>query len=114
VFFPFQFLSATEINDLIRFRFESDKPGRKIEIRGILLINTVDIHIPYGDRNFGKICSKYGFLTELTCETRFEIRQSKFDKLYPDEYNLQVMKVFFSKLSNPIKKVKSLTNQVVW
>jgi murein L,D-transpeptidase YcbB/YkuD len=107
--FCFQYLSATEISDQIRFRLESDEPGRKIKIRSTTLLSTANIQTFYGDRNFNQIWSKDGVLTELAYEMRFEIRQSKFDGLNPDEYNLQAIDVFFQTFESN-KKSKTINN----
>ena len=81
-FFYLQAGLSSTISDQIRFRLESDEPGKKIEIRGTFLQSKQEILTFYADRNFEEVWSENGFLNELAYEMRFEIIQSKFDEDY--------------------------------
>jgi len=107
-FFYLQAGLSSTISDQIRFRLESDEPGKKIEIRGTFLQSKQEILTFYADRNFEEVWSENGFLNELAYEMRFEIIQSKFDGLNPVDYNLEVLEVFFQTFES--NKKKSIEN----
>jgi hypothetical protein len=88
---------SSQITDQIRIRLESDQPGEKIEIRGTSLKSIDEIQRFYANRNFEEIWSKNGILTELAYEMRFEIYQSQFDGLNPEDYNIELIELFFLK-----------------
>ncbi|WP_296701558.1 L,D-transpeptidase family protein [Algoriphagus sp.] len=87
--------SESEVAELIRFRMESDVPGDNIEIRNVPLYSSDDILNFYNHRAFQQAWSKNGDLTELAYELRFEIKQSEFDGLNPQDYNLAIIESFF-------------------
>jgi murein L,D-transpeptidase YcbB/YkuD len=100
---------SSTISDQIRFRLESDEPGKKIEIRGTSLLSRDEIHTFYANRNFEEVWSENGILKELAYEMRFEILQSKFDGLNPSDYNLEILETFFQTFENN-KKNKTKNN----
>ncbi|MBN3583700.1 L,D-transpeptidase family protein [Algoriphagus aestuarii] len=87
--------SYDEVNELIRFRMESDEPKDKIEIRNVSLLTIEEIIRFYSNRAFEKAWSKNGYLTEEAYELRFEIKQAEFDGLIPEDYNLGMIESFF-------------------
>jgi murein L,D-transpeptidase YcbB/YkuD len=99
-FFYLQSGISSSISDQIRFRLESDEPGKKIEIRGNSLLSRDEIQTFYANRNFEEVWSENGILKELAYEMRFEIIQSKFDGLNPSDYNLDIMEFFFQTFEN--------------
>lgn len=90
-------LDTTKTSEIIRFRIETDTPGEKIKIRGTSLLTTDEIINFYTDRYFLEVWSQNGILTELAYELRFELKQSQFDGLNPEEYNLSVIESFFER-----------------
>jgi murein L,D-transpeptidase YcbB/YkuD len=84
------------LQDQIRLTLESIQPGRSISIRNQKLTASGDIFSFYSNREFREIWSSDGILTELAYELRFEIRQSKFDGLDPQEYHLGLIDTFFN------------------
>jgi len=90
-------LDTTNTADIIRFRIETDLPGEKIKIRGASLISADDIIDFYTERYFSEVWSKNGVLKELAYELRFEIKQSQFDGLNPEDYHLAIIESFFER-----------------
>ncbi|MEP1088857.1 MAG: L,D-transpeptidase family protein [Algoriphagus sp.] len=87
---------STDIRDNIRIRLEQDQPDIPLSVRGSELFAKTEIHQFYFDRQFAQIWSEAGRLTELAYELRFEIMQSKFDGLNPQDYHLELINVFFT------------------
>ncbi len=90
-------VDTTNTTDIIRFRIETDIPGEKINIRGTSLLTSDEIINFYTDRYFTEVWSKDGVLTELAYELKFEINQSRFDGLNPEDYNLAIIESFFER-----------------
>jgi murein L,D-transpeptidase YcbB/YkuD len=84
------------LQDQIRLKLESIQPGKPLSIRNQSLTASGDIYSFYSNREFRKIWSSDGILTELAYELRFEIRQSRFDGLDPQEYHLGLIDIFFN------------------
>lgn len=100
-FSPLFLLASTHgdqdpLQDQIRLKLESIQPGRLLSIRNQNLSASGDIFSFYSNREFREIWSSDGILTELAYELRFEIRQSKFDGLDPQEYHLGLVDTFFN------------------
>ncbi|MEN2283208.1 L,D-transpeptidase family protein [Algoriphagus sp. SE2] len=89
---------TSQTSEVIRFRIETDTPGERIKIRETSLLTTDEIINFYNDRDFSEVWSEEGNLTELAYELRFEIKQSQFDGLNPEDYNLDAIEPFFNKL----------------
>ncbi|WP_175454179.1 L,D-transpeptidase family protein [Algoriphagus alkaliphilus] len=100
-FSPLFLLASTHgdqdpLQDQIRLKLESIQPGRLLSIKNQNLSASGDIFSFYSNREFREIWSSDGILTELAYELRFEIRQSKFDGLDPQEYHLGLVDTFFN------------------
>jgi murein L,D-transpeptidase YcbB/YkuD len=87
--------SLDPVSNQLRTKLELKNPGEKILVMGKELKSGVMIHTFYADRNFEEIWSGDGILLELAYEMRFEIRQSKYDGLNPENYNLSLIESFF-------------------
>lgn len=104
---------SSQVTDQIRIRLESDQPGKQLEIQGASLKSSAELHRFYGNRQFEEVWSKDGVLTELAYAMRFEIYQSKFDGLNPNDYNIEALELFFSTFeSNKKKKEANNPGQV--
>jgi murein L,D-transpeptidase YcbB/YkuD len=87
--------SLDPVSNQLRTKLELKNPGEKILVRGKELKSGALIHTFYADRSFEEIWSEGGVLLELAYEMRFEIRQSKYDGLNPENYNLSLIESFF-------------------
>lgn len=83
------------VSDQIRAKLDYEIPGEGIVVAGKRLKSGASILAFYADRNFREIWSEEGILLELAYEMRHEIRQSKYDGLYPEDYNLSLIEAFF-------------------
>lgn len=118
-FSPLFLLASTHgdqdpLQDQIRLKLESIQPGRSLSIRNQKLSASGDIFSFYSNREFREIWSSDGILTELAYELRFEIRQSKFDGLDPQEYHLGLIDTFFNTFeANKKNKVSNDLGELV-
>lgn len=90
-----QSFGQSDVNNLLRTRLEVQQPGENIQVQGISLSTLDEIHSFYTKRNFQELWSKDGRLTELAYELRYEIRNSTYDGLRPEDYNLAGIEAFF-------------------
>ncbi|TDQ18324.1 murein L,D-transpeptidase YcbB/YkuD [Algoriphagus boseongensis] len=86
---------GSSVSDQLRLKLESENPQENILVAGKELQSGVDIHRFYADRNFQEVWSKDGILLEFAYEMRFEIKQSRFDGLNPEDYGLALIEAFF-------------------
>ena len=86
----------TDLQDNIRIRLEQDQPDIPLNVQNQELFAKGEIHKFYTSRFFEPAWIKNGVLTELAYELRFEILQSKFDGLTPEDYHLNLINAFFS------------------
>ncbi|MDP2041815.1 MAG: L,D-transpeptidase family protein [Algoriphagus sp.] len=118
-FSPLFLLASTHgdqdpLQDQIRLKLESIQPGRSLSVRNQNLSASGDIFSFYSNREFREIWSSDGILTELAYELRFEIRQSKFDGLDPQEYHLGLIDTFFNTFeANKKNKVSNDLGELV-
>ncbi|WP_425638094.1 L,D-transpeptidase family protein [Algoriphagus yeomjeoni] len=87
---------TTDLQDNIRIRLELDQPDVPLNVRQNELFAKGEIHQFYSNRLFSPAWIERGVLTELAYELRFEIMQSKFDGLNPEDYHLNLINVFFT------------------
>ncbi len=83
------------VSTLLRVRLEVQNPTEKPSISGEELESADLIHKFYTDRNFKTAWSQNGILLELAYEMRFEILQSKFDGLTPEDYYITLIEAYF-------------------
>ena len=92
----FCFAQNTDLQDNIRIKLELDQPDVPLSVRQNELFAKGEIHQFYTDRLFMPVWTENGLLTEFAYELRFEIIQSKFDGLNPEDYHLDLINMFFS------------------
>ncbi|GMQ31575.1 L,D-transpeptidase family protein [Algoriphagus confluentis] len=83
------------IQDQIRGILEYETPTDRLVISGRELKTSSWIHTFYVDRNFEEVWTKDGILLELAYEMRYEIRESKYDGLNPEDYDLAWIEAYF-------------------
>ena len=91
----FCFGQSTDLQDNIRIRLELDQPDVPLNVRQHELFAKGEIYQFYTNRLFNPVWTEKGVLTELAYELRFEINQSKFDGLNPQDYHLDLINQFF-------------------
>lgn len=84
-------------SDQLRTLLEQENPGGKLSILGATLNSMTEVHLLYGGRDFAEAWSENGVLLERAYEMRFEIKQSKFDGLNPNDYHLMQIESFFQR-----------------
>lgn len=92
--FAFQ-ATSDSVSTLLRTKLEVGSPMEKPRISGYELESGDLIHKFYADRNFKTVWSENGILLELAYEMRFEILQSKFDGLVPEDYHMTLIDAYF-------------------
>lgn len=91
----YSFGNQEDIADQIRFRFETDQPKERLEIREVPLASGDGLFPFYTAREFVPVWSENGILKEMAYELRFEIKQAKYDGLNPKDYHLDLFDAFF-------------------
>lgn len=92
----FAFQNAPDaISELLRTKLEGESPTEKLSVSGRELKSGNMIHGFYADRNFEAIWSQKEILSELAYEMRFEIRQTQYDGLQPEDYHLALIDAYF-------------------
>jgi L,D-transpeptidase YcbB len=91
------------IPSIIRGFLESTSPEERPEISGKELFSSVVIHRFYGERNFQPAWTQNAKLLEIAYEMRYEIVQSKFDGLVPDDYHLAIINSYFDRIESVSK-----------
>ncbi len=100
----FCFAQRTDLQDNIRIRLELDQPDIPLNVRQQELFAKGEIYQFYTNRLFHPVWTENGVLTELAYELRFEIIQSKFDGLSPQNYHLNLINVFFTQFESNKKQ----------
>ncbi|MDR7130870.1 murein L,D-transpeptidase YcbB/YkuD [Algoriphagus sp. 4150] len=104
----FCFAQSSGLSDNIRLRLELDQPDVPLNVRRHELFAKGEIHQFYTNRIFKPAWIQHGVLTELAYELRFEIIQSKFDGLNPQDYHLDLIDEFFTQFES--NKKQSIPN----
>lgn len=100
----FCFGQNRDLQDNIRIRLELDQPDVPLSVRQNELAAKGEIYKFYNNRLFEPAWIEKGVLSELAYELRFEIMQSKFDGLNPQDYHLDLINAFFSLFENNKKQ----------
>jgi L,D-transpeptidase YcbB len=81
---------------LIRSAIETQTPDERIKIAGTELFSSVVLHRFYQDRQFKPAWIENRRIPELGYEMRYELLQSKFDGLFPEDYHLNLIQTYFN------------------
>lgn len=106
VFFPAisqDLFEENGIPSIIRGFVESTSPEERPEIAGRELFSSVVIHRFYGERNFQPAWTQSSKLLEIAYEMRYEILQSKFDGLVPEDYHFAIINSYFDRIESVSK-----------
>ncbi|MFC5192830.1 murein L,D-transpeptidase [Algoriphagus aquatilis] len=91
---PFSF--AQGLSDQIRINLEKATQEKPHVLGGVFLKNVGEVYQFYAQRGFEPVWSREFVLTERAYEMRYEIRQSQFDGLKPEDYHLGVLEASFA------------------
>lgn len=101
--------NSMSVSDQLRAKLDYEGPGESIVVSGKGLKSGALILAFYADRNFREVWTEKGILLELAYEMRHEIRQSKYDGLNPEDYNLSLIEAYFKTFeSNKASQTKNL------
>ena len=92
---PFSF--AQGLSNQIRINLEKATQEKPHVLGGVFLKNVGEVYQFYAQRGFEPVWSREFILTERAYEMRYEIRQSQFDGLKPEDYHLGVLQASFAK-----------------
>ncbi|MCS5489780.1 L,D-transpeptidase family protein [Algoriphagus limi] len=93
--FFYQFSFSQDLSELLKSRLENTGGKSVLELRGREIQNHNSILEFYGSRNFESLWIDSNELSELAYELRYEIEQSKFDGLNPQDYHFALIQTFF-------------------
>lgn len=99
-----------DIPSYIRNYLESQSPDERPQIAGEDLFSSVVVFRFYGERNFSPAWIADKKLLEIAYEMRYELEQSKFDGLNPDDYHLSLINSYFERIESAQKTAGVLNN----
>lgn len=108
--FSQEVLVENGIPSFIRNFLESTSPEERPVVAGIELFSSVVIYRFYGERYFEPAWNKDAKLLEIAYEMRYEIGQSKFDGLNPEDYHLAIINFYFDKIESSSKAGQKVAN----
>jgi murein L,D-transpeptidase YcbB/YkuD len=88
-------------------RLESETSDQPLKIGDKLLSSSEEVRIFYAEREFAEAWSKNGKLTKLGEELKFEISESKYDGLIPEDYHSTEIEALFQAISDQKGKLKA-------
>lgn len=89
---------SQDLNEILKVRWEKGKKESQLELRGRAILNYQSIGEFYESRGFSPIWIESNDLSELAYELRYEIEQSKFDGLNPQDYHYSLIQTFFKSI----------------
>lgn len=98
------------IPSFIRNFLESPSPEERPEIAGSELFSSVVIQRFYAGRNFMPAWTNEAKLLEIAYEMRYEIGQSRYDGLTPEDYHLTYINLHFDKIESASKAGQEASN----
>lgn len=101
------FNKKSDLTEELQSRLESERSGLSLKIGEKLLSSNEEIKIFYTEREFAEAWSENGKLTKLGEELKFEIGESKFDGLNPEDYHAAEIEVLFQAISDQTGKLKA-------
>ncbi len=101
------FNRKSDLTDELQTRLESESSEVPIKIGERLLGASEELRFFYVERDFAEAWSKNGKLTKLGEELKFEIGESKFDGLNPEDYHAADIELLFKEISDKKGKLKA-------
>ncbi len=97
----------SDLTDELQTRLESETSEEQLKIGDKLLGSSEELRLFYEERGFAEAWSKNGKLTKLGEELKFEIAESKYDGLNPEDYHSADIEVLFQAISDKKGKLKA-------
>lgn len=101
------FNKKSDLTDELQTRLESETSEEQLKIGDRLLGSSEELRLFYEERGFAEAWSKNGKLTKLGEELKFEIAESKYDGLNPEDYHSADIEVLFQAISDKKGKLKA-------
>lgn len=97
----------SDLTDELQSRLESETSEEQLKIGDRLLGSSGELRVFYEERGFAEAWSKNGKLTKLGEELKFEIAESKYDGLNPEDYHSADIELLFQAISDKKGKLKA-------
>ncbi len=97
----------SDLTDELQTRLDSETSEVQLKIGDRLLGASEELRLFYKERGFAEAWSKNGKLTKLGEELKFEIAESKYDGLNPEDYHASDIEVLFQAISDKKGKLKA-------
>lgn len=97
----------SDLTDELQSRLESEISEEQLKIGDRLLGSSEELRVFYEERGFAEAWSKNGKLTKLGEELKFEIAESKYDGLNPEDYHSSDIELLFQAISDKKGKLKA-------
>lgn len=101
------FNKKSDLTDELQTRLESETSEEQLKIGDKLLGSSEELRLFYEERGFAEAWSKNGKLTKLGEELKFEIAESKYDGLNPEDYHSEDIELLFQAISDKKGKLKA-------
>lgn len=99
IFLLFYHVSFSQgLNEILKAQWEKGRKESKLELRGRAIRNFQSIGEFYESQGFNPIWIESNDLSELAYELRYEIEQSRFDGLNPQDYHYSLIQTFFKSI----------------
>jgi len=101
------FNKKSDLTEELQSRLESESSEQQLKIGEKLLTSSEELRVFYIERDYAEAWSKNGKLTKLGEELKFEIAESKYDGLNPEDYHAADIEVLFQAISDQTGKLKA-------
>jgi murein L,D-transpeptidase YcbB/YkuD len=101
------FNKKSDLTEELQTRFESQSSEVSLKIGDKLLRSSEELRLFYSEREFAEAWSTNGKLTKLGEELKFEISESKYDGLNPEDYHFSEIEALFQAISDQTGKLKA-------
>jgi len=97
----------SDLTDELQTRLDSESTEVQLKIGDRLLGASEELRLFYKERGFAEAWSQNGKLTKLGEELKFEIAESKYDGLNPEDYHSAEIELLFKAISDQNGKLKA-------
>lgn len=101
------FNKKSDLTEELQSRLESESSEQPLKIGEKELLASEELRLFYEERDYAEAWSKNGKLTKLGEELKFEIGESKYDGLNPEDYHAADIEVLFQAISDQKGKLKA-------
>jgi murein L,D-transpeptidase YcbB/YkuD len=101
------FNKKSDLTEELQSRLESEVSEQQLQIGEKLLTSSEELRVFYTEREYAEAWSQNGKLTKLGEELKFEIGESKYDGLDPEDYHAAEIELLFQEISDQTGKLKA-------